>query len=130
MSKEKTRNGGEWTEARYRSFIKSALRSGSQRWPPKYRVLSEACVGQQINPASGRVAKFYRCGSCQNAFVAKDVEVDHILPVVPVTGFDSYDGLIERTFCEKDGLMVLCKTCHKSKTKKENEERKKNERDV
>lgn len=125
MAKEKTRNGGEWTESRYNSFIKGGLRSASQRWPPKYRILSEACIGQKLNPASGRVAKFYKCNKCKNDFVAKDVEVNHIIPVVPVTGFKSWDDTIERMFCEKEGLEVLCKPCHKSITKQENEERKK-----
>lgn len=125
MAKEKTRNGGEWTESRYNSFIKGGLRSASQRWPPRYRILSEACIGQKLNPASGRVAKFYKCNKCKNDFVAKDVEVNHIIPVVPVTGFKSWDDTIERMFCEKEGLEVLCKPCHKSITKQENEERKK-----
>lgn len=122
------RNGGEWTEARFNSFIKSGLRGISQRWPPKYQKLSEACVGQKVNPRSGRLAKFYLCAKCRNEFVAKDVEVNHIEPVIPITGFDSWDDTINRLFCEKDKLEVLCKPCHKSLTQQENSERKKNGR--
>ena len=124
--KEKPYNGGEWTEARYFSFIKSGLRSASQRWPPKYRVLSGAYVGTKTNPKSGRLAKHYVCKGCGNEFVAKDVEVNHIIPVIPVTGFDSWDGVIKRLFCEEQGLEVLCKPCHKKITQQENEERKLN----
>lgn len=124
--KEKPYNGGEWTEARYFSFIKSGLRSASQRWPPKYKVLSGAFVGSRINPKSGRIAKHYKCNSCQDAYPAKDVEVNHIIPVIPVTGFDSWDGVIKRLFCEEQGLEVLCKPCHKKITQQENEERKLN----
>ena len=122
---EKTRNNGEWTEARYNSFIKGGLRSASQRWPPKYKVLARARRGKQTNPASGRMAEFYECASCHNLFVAKDVEVNHIIPVVPVTGFKSWDDTIERLFCEAEELEVLCKTCHKEVSKQENEQRKK-----
>lgn len=122
--KVKTYNGGEWTDAKYFSFVKGGLRSASQRWPPKYRVLSKACVGVSINPSTGRMAKRYRCGSCSDTFTSKDVEVNHIIPVIPVTGFDSWDGVISRLFCEEDGLEVLCKPCHKIITKHENEERK------
>lgn len=127
IKSEKTRNGGEWTESRYHSFVKGGLRSASQRWPPKYRALAEACVGQQVNPKSGRLAKFYRCNICHECFPQKDVEVNHIIPVIPITGFDSWDGVIERLFCEQDKLEVACKPCHKSVTKSENIERK-NER--
>ena len=119
-----TFNGGQWTEARYNSFVKGALRSASQRWPPKYTVLNEACIGQQINPTSGRLAKFYTCNACKEVFPAKLVEVNHIIPVVPITGFDNWDGIIKRMFCEKDNLEVVCKVCHKLITKQENLERK------
>ena len=123
MSKIKTRNGGEWTEARYTSFIKSALRGASQRWPPKYKTLNEASVGKKINKSSGRMANHFKCNSCLGEFPQKEVEVNHITPVVPVSGFDSWDGVIERMFCEKEGLEVLCKPCHKEHTQKENKER-------
>jgi 5-methylcytosine-specific restriction endonuclease McrA len=123
---KKTYNNGQWTEARFNSFVKSALRSASQRWPPKYTVLSEACVGQKENPKSGRMAKFYTCNKCKQDYVAKEVEVNHILPVIPVSGFDSWDNVIARLFCEKDELEVLCKPCHKAVTKEENKERKEN----
>lgn len=122
---EKTYNGGEWTEARFNSFIKSGLRSASQRWPPKYRVLSRALVGTKINPASGRLAKHYLCSKCGQEFPAKLVEVNHIQSVVPTTGFTTWDELIARLFCEEYGLEVCCKPCHKAITKLENEERKK-----
>ena len=120
-----TYNGGQWTIARYNSFVKGALRSASQRWPPKYTVLNEACIGQKINPTSGRLAKFYTCNACKEAFLAKLVEVNHIIPVIPVTGFDNWDGVIERMFCEKEHLEVCCKVCHKAITKQENLTRKK-----
>lgn len=124
QEKEKPYNDGEWTKARYFSFIKSILRGGSQKWPPKYKVLSRAYIGTRTNPASGRLAKHYRCAACLGEYVAKDVEVNHKLSVIPISGFDSWDGVIERLFCEEDGLEVLCKPCHKIITKQENEERK------
>lgn len=124
LSKEKPYNGGQWTTARYNSFIKSALRSASQRWPPKYQVLADAKLGKRINPATGRLAEHYLCAACKGAFPLKEVEVNHIVPVIPLSGFDSWDGTIKRMFCEKEGLEVLCKPCHKEITKKENDARK------
>ena len=121
---KKTYNNGEWTQARFNSFVKSALRSASIRWPPKYQKLSEALVGTKVNQKTGRMAKHYECNLCKGHFPAKDVEVNHILPVVPIEGFTSWDVIIERMFCEKDGLEVVCKPCHKTITKQENDERK------
>jgi len=55
---------------------------------------------------------------------AKDVVVDHIDPVVPLTGVVSWDDTIKRMFVEIDGLQVLCRTCHNKKTKDERQRRK------
>lgn len=122
--KDRARNGGEWTEARYRSFIKGGLRSVSIRWPPRYKVLNAAKLGKRINPASGRLAEHYQCAKCQSAFPGKEVEVNHIQSVIPSTGFISWDDTIERMFCEQPGLEVVCKPCHKNITAQENTERK------
>lgn len=123
MSKDKPYNNGQWTIARYNSFIKSALRSASQRWPPRWDVLNEAKQGKKINRASGRLAEHYKCNRCKDSFPAKEIEVNHIVPVVPVEGFSTWDEVIRRMYCEKDGLETLCKPCHKEITAKENEER-------
>lgn len=117
MKNEKlTRNSGRWTEARFRSFITSALRSASRRWPPKFERLKEACVGIRKNAKTNRDAKHYRCASCEELFPQSNVQVDHIEPIGAV---DSWDEFIERLFCESDNLQVLCKPCHKKKSKQE-----------
>ena len=122
--KAKPHNDGQWTSARYRSFIMSALRGA--RWGPKYSVIRRAYVKDGVNPATGRKCKLHRCEDCQELFPAKDMQADHINPVIPVTGFDCWDNVIERLFCEVDGYRALCKGCHSEKTKKENAERRKN----
>ena len=119
---EKPRADGQWTESRFNSFIKSALRKASIKWPPKYQVKKEAEVGKKINKSTGRIAMHYCCAGCSDHFPNSYVSVDHILPVVdPTTGFVSWDDVIERMFCEIDGLQVLCKDCHDEKTKQEKE---------
>ncbi len=68
----------------------------------------------------------YKCAKCKKHFVAADVQVDHIFPVVdPKTGFVSWDLFIDRIFCEIENLQVMCKPCHKVKTEEEKLERKK-----
>ena len=108
----KTRCSGKWTEARFKSFIISALRGATNRWGPKKEVEKEANVKKG----------FYKCAECQevvplkdkhNGRMVKNVHIDHIVPIVdPEVGFTTWDDYIERMFCEKDGLQVLCKACH------------------
>lgn len=108
-----------WTEGRYRSFITSIIRAGFRRFPAKYEALNNAKAGKRTNEATGRMAEHYKCAKCKQEFTAKDVQVDHIKPVVPPSGFTTWDDFISRLFCSATNLQVLCKECHKIKTKKE-----------
>lgn len=117
---EKPYNNGQWTQAKFNAWIKSLLRKGSTRWPPGFRALNDAYVGEAINPKTGRRCKHYKCASCGGHFPAKEVAKDHINPVIdPATGFTSWDDVIKRMFCEQDGYQVLCHTCHKHKSEEE-----------
>ena len=120
-------NDGEWTEARFRAFIISALRAYMKRFPPKWKALEHAKVGRKINKRSGRLAEHYLCASCGGFFSARDVQVDHIDPVVnPEVGFEDWWTYMNRLYCEAENLQVLCKPCHKEKTNAERKERMKN----
>ena len=109
-------NGGKWTQGRFNSFVTSLLRSGSRRWEPKYTVLNESKTDKKVNKKTGRLAQHYQCNGCKGEFPAKDVEVDHIIPIGRER---SWDEFINGLFCEKDNLQVLCKECHAVKTKQE-----------
>ena len=109
-------NNGEWTLARFNSFITSILRSGSRRWGPKYTTLAAAKRGKQINKATGRIAEHYQCAGCSELFPASQVQVDHIRPMGQGRTWDEF---INELYCEADNLQVLCKPCHKIKTTKE-----------
>lgn len=125
--KNRLYNDGEWTEARYRAFVISALRAYMKRFPPKWKALKAAMVGKKINKRTGRLAEHYLCASCGGFFVARDVQVDHIDPVVsPEEGFQDWWTYFNRLYCEADNLQVLCKQCHREKTNAERKERMKN----
>lgn len=114
------RNDGKWTEARFRGFIKSALRSASVKWPPRYTALNEAFVGVKTNKATKRQAKHFQCAECKGEFPSSQIQIDHIDPVVdPEKGFEGWDVMVERMFCDSEGLQVLCKPCHKVKSQTE-----------
>jgi len=115
----------EWTPARKKSFIVSVLRGGSRRWPPKYETLNESKTEKKVNTLTGRIAQHFRCASCGGEFPAKQVNVNHKVPVVdPEIGFTTWDDFIERLFCDKSLLEVLCVPCHKEVTEIENKARK------
>lgn len=110
-------NNGDWTPGRMKGFVTSALRSAWQRWPPRYLTLKNAIVGRLINKKTGKLAIHLKCSKCKQSFIAKDVQVDHIKPVVdPKKGFVDWETYIDRLFCEATNLQVLCKKCHNLKT--------------
>lgn len=122
------RNSGNWTEARFTSFVKGILRAGSNKWPPKWEVRRKArqargiyyCAGfkRKGHPATASIRERGRSKKCNNIFV------DHISPIVGRAGFTNWDDFINKLYCEVDNLQVLCKQCHDLKTKSEKEERK------
>lgn len=114
----------EWTDGRVKSFITSVIRRGWSKWPPKFRVLKEACVGRKVNKKSGKLALHYKCAMCNKQFPQTDIQVDHIDPVVAVTGFVDWNTFISRLFCKESNLQVLCKPCHSKKSKEETSMRK------
>lgn len=67
---------------------------------------------------------WYKCALCHGTFRKSEISIDHIQPVVAVTGFAGFDEYIKRLFCPADGLQAACDTCHTAKTKAENQLRK------
>jgi 4-hydroxyphenylpyruvate dioxygenase-like putative hemolysin len=51
------------------------------------------------------------------------IEIDHISPVVKITGWTTWDNFFESLFCDEDGYRPLCRECHNHKTKNENSHR-------
>lgn len=96
-------------EGRLRSFVLQVVRKASMRWRPINDAVKDARVGPNM----------YKCKACEKIFGIKEIRRDHIDPVIPVTGFDNFDGVIRRIFCSKDKIQILCIKCHDIKTIKE-----------
>ena len=92
------------------------------RWPAKQEALKRACYYKTVGH---RRRIFYKCELCGQEGLTRDqVAVDHVLPRIPVEGFDNLLAFIERTLCDAEGLQVICvDPCHKNKTAKEAGER-------
>ena len=123
---KKTRNNGQWTEARFNSFVASALRAASRRWPPKWEVLKQSLVGIRLNKATKREGKHYRCQICTGIFPSSQVQVDHIKPI---GDWSDWNKVVNALFCEADNLQAVCKPCHLEKTKKEKAKLHENKKD-
>jgi len=114
----KTRNNKQWTEARYRGFIRSALRGAWQRWGPNHEVKKTA----RVERGKYRCAGYNRRSHIVTASITvegkrkNNIFTDHI---VPVGGDGDWNEIIENLFCEVDNLQLLCKSCHDVKTKDE-----------
>lgn len=109
----------DWSSAKFWGFIRSGLRNKASRWPPKYEVLAEA---KRVYDGDNKRQKFeYLCVICKRYHPQKEVEVDHIIPAGKLSCFEDLPGFVERLFCGKDGLRVLCKTCHLKITKEQKE---------
>ena len=119
MTVKKTFNSGQWTAARFHSFIKGGLRGVSGRWPPKHLIKKNAWVERGVYLCAGHGRNCHKvpvtikvAGRREN-----NIFIDHIEPVIdPKIGFVSWDVLIERMFVEIGGLQLLCKDCHSRKT--------------
>jgi hypothetical protein len=114
---QKTRAGGTWTESRYWTFIRSALRQAWSKYPVRYQVLNDA-----RRPFSGndkRTKWEYQCNECKEWHKAKDVQVDHIESAGSLKCYEDLPAFVQRLFCEADNLQVMCKPCHHVKTQEE-----------
>ncbi len=116
------RNGGEWTEARFTSFIRGGLRSISMRWPPKNKVKQNARIERGVYLCAGYKKEAHEVSASLpplpgNKRRINNSVVDHISPVIdPKIGFVDWNTLIKRLFCEADGFQLLCHGCHTKKT--------------
>ena len=119
----KNRAGGTWTESRYFSFIRSALRQAWSRYPVKHQFLKSK---QQPYIGDDNRTKYqYECEECHNIFKGKDVQVDHIEPAGSLLKYEDLPSFTKRLFCEADNLQLLCKECHKTKTAEERKQARK-----
>jgi 5-methylcytosine-specific restriction endonuclease McrA len=102
--------------ARYRSFIRSAMRKAWQKWPPRYEALH--AVKRPYHGTNPRQKFEYQCAHCSGWFAGKEVSVDHIIPWGSIVGA-SHDDAWSRLLVPVHQLQVLCEPCHDRKSQAE-----------
>lgn len=105
------------------SYIKAALRRIWGWDAERKRARTRALI--QKKPA-----ELFHCEECGLEPLPRDeVQIDHIVPVEDVRGFDgNWTAWIGRLFCPAEGLKIVCLACHYAKSAKENAERRANRR--
>ena len=102
-----------WSTAKYRAFIRSAMRKAWTKWPPRFEALKLA-RRPYIGP--NKRQKFeYQCAHCKNWFMGKNISVDHMTPWGSIVGL-SLDEAWERLLVPVIELQCLCAKCHDRKT--------------
>lgn len=88
------------------AIIRSALRMAWLRAPMRTQALKDARRSRGV----------YMCAKCAGDFGPKKIAVDHIIPCGKLT-MDTIGEFAQKLFCQSDCLQVLCKPCHKIKTR-------------
>jgi len=117
---EKTRCSKTMTEAGFRAWILSALRSLTRRWKPANDAWK---LNTRPNKSgNGRHRIEHQCAHCKEWFPKKTkkndvgVELDHIVPIGGLSSFSKLEQWVLNAFVEVDGYQKLCSVCHRIKT--------------
>jgi hypothetical protein len=95
----------------------NALRAGAYKLPAR-----NAALKKSFSHVEGR-SYIHKCEMCKNLFKRKEMQIDHILSVVPLhQSGDLYDlnEIADRMYCDESGWQHICIECHNDKTQFEN----------
>jgi hypothetical protein len=102
-----------------------SLMASSLRQSFRHSRLYKECLNKAKIVTSEGVR--YMCNNCKGLFPIKEVQVDHIDPVQPISGRPlEKNELIDRIWTDK--IQVLDRKCHLFKSQRENSERRENKK--
>lgn len=116
--------------AKERNLIKGAVRRVFSRSELR-RAAIDKVRAVHSDEKRKRVKNWCLCPSCNKYEAISNMQVDHILPIVPLnkTLEDmSWDEVINNIWCVIDNLQAICKSCHKLKSKEEAKQRRLNKK--
>lgn len=109
-----------------RALIKGCIRRTFSRSELRRKILDNCHIKDYHDPSRKRVTRWGRCSNCKTMTPLYLLEVDHHIPVVPITSsFEAMtlDEVVDNTWCDERNLKPLCEACHDIKTQTENKER-------
>lgn len=109
-----------------KGLLKGSIRRVFSRSDLRKSIIEKAIVPGYKDPKRKAVKFWVKCESCGKMEAKSNVQVDHVIPLVPIdrSAEDmSMDELVDRAWCEESNLKPLCKPCHHTKTGLENKER-------
>ncbi len=113
------------TEAQYMAKLRSALRKAFRWWLPMKEAKQR--VRRPSRSSNTRLKWEYQCAHCTCWFPEREVEVDHVIPCGTLKTLEDIPVFVQRLTPEDiDSFQVLCKPCHKQKTKLDNDNGKTN----
>lgn len=119
----KTRNLNTWTESKYFSTIRSALRKAFQYYKPMQEALNLA--SRPYVGTNKLQKKEFQCNECKKWFKRVDVQIDHVQELGELRSYDDIVPFIKRLTTESvSDYQILCKPHHLVKTLKARDERK------
>lgn len=113
-----------------RGLLKGAIRRVFSRSELRLKVLNSTVI-THTDPKRSRVKRWSRCSKCGRIEPTYLIDIDHILPVIPVDrSFEemTLDEVADRVWCEEKNLAGICETCHNIKTRDETVERRKHKK--
>lgn len=121
MTRMTTKDRALMKQAARRAFARSDL----------HREVKEASFIQHHDPSRPKVKQWARCNVCKKPEAKSYVEVDHIVPWVPLnSSWEDWvleiglTAAIDLLWCDKSNLQVICPECHDRKSAAEKEQRK------
>lgn len=125
----------DWNKLR-ETFIRAHMRRVSLRWPGAAAARKVARAARLVNEKTGRLGWHSWCAGCKGLFPEKELQVDHVEPVVPLYrdyaeaaySVAQLGQAMQRMLPSPEGYQTLCQPCHKHKTAYENVVRKEQRR--
>jgi hypothetical protein len=110
-----------------KGLLKGAMRRVFSRSDLRRYAIDLVVIPGYFDPKRPRVTKWGMCQTCFKPIPKYLLEVDHVIPVIPLDkSFDemSLDDVADRLWCEITNLSPICKEDHKIKTSLERKLRK------
>ncbi len=120
-----------------KDYLKNGIRVLSYKYSGPSEAFNLVRIPRPDNWPNRRVKWVAPCNKCKVLFERSGLQADHIEPIIPVTGWPEaprsslyehnrgpdMNVLVYRCFVKPTDYQMLCKPCHKEKSKRENEKR-------